>query len=283
MPFIKIQTEGSAELDTFARHVAERLDGADPRKTFWECSDAFEALMASRFLTGIGHGFMQTMLDAPTHVSGQWQVHQAVLIQQPSCALTVTWTLGDTPIEPTIASHGAHVMICTIGSRPLVIDMYQLPRVDLDVFETGAALAFSHQVVLEPRQILELDGEQWVADAHPCGGTCIVTFASAPLCNQIWSFDRATKQSWSVSSSSQESTQIKETLGILRRFKHAEAAPTVERLCAHPNHDIRWEAIKTLGILDSARALERLRQAASDAHPHVRASAARTLSKIEAS
>jgi len=283
MPFIHINTEGSAELDTFERHITACLAGADPRKNFWQCSDAFEALMASDFLTGIGHGFMQTMLDTPTHTSGQWQLHQAVLVQHPSYALTVTWTLGDAPIEPTIASHAAHVMICTIGSRPILIDMYQLPCVDLDVFEKGAALAFSHQVVLEPRQILELDGEQWVADAHPRGGTCIVTFASAALGNQVWSFDRDTKQSWAVSSSSQEFTQIKETLGILRRFKHAEAASTVERLCAHPNHDIRWEAIKTLGILDSARALERLRQATSDAHPHVRASAARTLSKIEAS
>ncbi len=283
MPFIKINTEGSPELDTFARHIAERLDAADPRRAFWQCSDAFEALMASDFLTGIGHAFMQTMLDTPTRSSGQWQVHQAVLLQQPSYALTVTWTLGDVPSDPTIASHAAHAMICTIGSRPILIDMYQMPPVDLNVFEKGALLAFSHQVILEPRQILELDGEQWVTDAHPCAGTCIVTFASAQLGTQIWSFDRATKESWAVSSASQESTQIKETLGILRRFKHADAAPTVERLCAHPNHDIRWEAIKTLGILDSARAIERLRQAASDAHPHVRASAARTLSKIDAS
>ncbi len=282
MPFIDIMTEGSSALDTFAHDVARTLAGADLRTAFWRCGDAFEALVASGFLKEIGHGFMQTMLATPTHATGQWQVHHAVLIQQPAYSLRVTWSLVDSPFEPTIASHASHGMIHSIGAEPVVIDMYRLPAVDLEVFETGAALEYSHQVVLAPHQTLELDGQHWVADARSSAGNCLVAFTSAPIGSQVWSFDRASRQSWAVSASSQESTQIKETLGILRRFKLKAAAPTVDRLCAHPHHDIRWEAIKTLGVLDAAMAIERLREARSDAHPHVRASAQRTLSTIEA-
>jgi len=283
MPFINIMTEGSESLDAFAKQVSEKLDGADPRTTFWQCSDAFEALVASDFLTVIGHDYLRTMLDTPEHTTGQWQMHQAVLIQHPSFSLNLTWALEPVDLEPTIPSQPAHAMVCALGFRSIVLDMYRLPDVDLDVFEKGALLTFSHQVVLEPRQILELDGAQWVADVRPSSGACVATFTSAPLGTQVWSFDRASRESWAVSASSIEATQIKETLGILRRFKHRDAAATVDRLCVHPNHDIRWEAIKTLGVLDSGLALARLREAQSDAHPHVRASACRTLTRIEAS
>jgi len=283
MPFITIKTEGCAALDAFAQQVTSKLDGADPRQAFWQCSDAFETLVASDFLRVIGDGFLRTMLSNPIHTTSQWQVHQAVLIQHPSYSLSLTWSLGKVAREPTLPSHAAHVMICALGNEDVVIDMYRLPDVDLDVFEKGAALTFSHQVVLGRHQILELDGQQWVADAHPSEGMCLASFASSPLSTQVWSFDRASSEAWAVSSSSLEATQVKETLGILRRFKHREAAAAVDRLCAHPHHDVRWEAIKTLGVLDSGRALARLREAQSDTHPHVRASASRTLARIEAS
>lgn len=282
MPFIDIMTEGSPELDEFARHVHRSLEGADHRTAFWRCSDAFETLAASGFLTHVGHRVIQTMLDTPTHVTGQWQTHHAILIAQPSYALRTTWSLAESAPEASIVSHASHMMLCSLGTQPVVIDMYRLPPVDLEVFETGAALAFSHQVVLAHAQILEIDGEHWVADARSSADNCLLAFTSAPIRSQVWSFDRDSRQSWSVAAASQESTQIKETLGILRRFKLREAAATVDRLCAHPHHDIRWEAIKTLGVLDAALAIERLREARSDTHPHVRASAARTLSTLSA-
>lgn len=282
MPFNNIMTHGSSELDAFAHNVNETLEGAELRTAFWRCGDAFETLMASGFLRGVVHRFLQTMLDTPTHATGQWQMRHNVLIQHPCYSLRAAWTLLDAASEATIASHASHGMIGSLGSQPIVIDMYRLPPVDLEVFEKGAALEFSHQVLLEPGQILELDGEHWVADAQSSAGNCLVSFTSAPIGSQVWSFDRASKQSWTVSASSTEATQIKETLGILRRFKLTAAASTVDRLCAHPHHDIRWEAIKTLGVLDSALAIERLCKARSDAHPHVRASAARTLSTLVA-
>ncbi len=282
MPFIDIMTEGSPALDTFARQVNGTLEGADLRTAFWRCGDAFEALMASDFLKPVGHAFLQRMLDAPMQVTGQWQMHHAMLIQHPCYALRASWNLVDAVDDATIASHPSHSMLCALGSEPVVIDMYRMPEVDIEVFETGAPLAYSHDIVLAPGQVLELDGLHWVADPRSGGRNCIVTFTSAPLGSQVWSFDRATKKAWAVSASSQDDTQIKETLGILRRFRLKEAAPTVDRLCEHPHHDIRWEAIKTLGVLDAALAVERLRQARSDVHPHVRTSAARTLSTLEA-
>lgn len=282
MPFIDIMTKGSPEIDAFAQHVDRTLDGADLRTAFWRCGDAFEALVASDFLRQVGHGFMQRMLDAPTQATGQWQMHHAVLIQRPSYALRATWSLVEAPPDASIASHPSHSMLCSIGAEPIVIDMYRMPAVDREVFEPNAPLEHSHEVVLSPGQILEIDGEHWVADPRPSARNCLVSLTSAAIGSQVWSFDRASRQSWAVSASSQEDTQIKETLGILRRFRLKEAAPTVDRLCAHPHHDIRWEAIKTLGVLDAALAIERLREARSDAHPHVRASAARTLSTLEA-
>ncbi len=282
MPFIDIMTQGSPELDTFARQVGHTLEGADLRTAFWRCSDAFEALVASGFLRQVAHGFMQRMLAAPTDASGQWQMQHAVLMQHSSHALRAIWNVIDVPPDTTIPSHPSHCMLHTVGIEPTIIDMYRLPAIDREVFETGAILEYSHQVVLAPGQTLEIDGEHWVADPQSGTCNCLISFNSAPLGSQVWSFDRVTKQSWAVSAASPEDTQIKETLGILRRFGLKEAAPTVERLCAHPHHDIRWEAIKTLGVLDAALALERLRQARSDAHPHVRASAARTLSTLQA-
>jgi hypothetical protein len=226
---------------------------------------------------------MQKMLDAPERSDAQWQVNHLPLIQNTFFSLNVTWALVAEPHEATIPSHGAHAMLCVLGRERAVADMYAMPEVDLEVFETGATLTYSHEQALLPNQIVEIDGRQWVADIHPQAGTCIAMFVTAPLWTQIWSFDRVSKQAFGVSASTQETTQIKETLGILRRFKHREAARTVARLCAHPCHDIRWEAIKTLGILDVAMALEKLREARNDSHPHVRACASRTLSEIEAS
>ncbi len=281
MPFIEVTTEGSAELETFTNSVIDHLR-SDPKEGFWKCKAAFRTLLETPFLKAVGDGFMKEMLSKPERPAAQWQVDHLPLIQNPQFGLNVSWALEAIPHESTIPSHGAHVMMCLLGQEGAVADMYALPDVDLEVFEKGASLTYSHQMALPPGEIVEIDGGDWAADIQPKAGTCMIMFVTAPLWTQIWSFDRISKVAFSVSASSQEITQIKETLGILRRFKHRDAASTVARLCTHPCHDIRWEAIKTLGVLDAPMAVERLLVAKSDPHPHVRAAATRMLSTIEA-
>ncbi len=65
-------------------------------------------------------------------------------------------------------------------------------------------------------------------------------------------------------------------------MQETRAVPLISSLADHPSHAVRWAVVQALGRLDPQAALQHLRQAVNDPHPHIRNAAQKTLARLEA-
>ena len=77
-------------------------------------------------------------------------------------------------------------------------------------------------------------------------------------------------------------SRIDYALQILTNMGGADLE-NLHRLRSHPAHFIRWNAVRSLALIDLEAGLEALNQATTDHHAEVRAAAARSLAAYAAS
>jgi hypothetical protein len=280
MPFIEIVSNESECLSRFDKAVSEKLTTCDAEK-FWSCKTDFETLVNSSFTSEITQHLLMGMLENPYSTDMRNQVNRTLLLQKETYSLVLSWNFAAEDNDQSLSTHGSHAMVSILSKAPVSVDYYDLTMQNMEVYEPGKKLNYSHQKTFQPKEILEIHGDKFIADIEPVPNLLMVTFIMEPLWNQIWSFDRKSLSSWSVSAASLGHTQLKIVLEIFKLFGAENAIEAVLKLCKHENHDVRWEAIRTLGMLRLDLAEERLQEAVNDTHPHVRESAKDTLAQLQ--
>lgn len=280
MPFIEIKSDESDCLKAFDKAVGEKLTTCDSDK-FWSCKQDFETLIKSNFTAEITRSLLQDMLDDPFSSDMRNQVNRTILLQKETYSLVLSWNFSVELNDQSLSTHGSHAMVSILSKTPVSVDFYDFTEPDMEVYEPGKKLNYSHNTTLQPKEVLEIHGDRYIADIEPSPNLLLITFIMEPLWNQIWSFDRQSLSSWSVSASSLGHTQLKMALEIFKLFGEENAIEAVLKLCEHESHDVRWEAIRTLGMLRFDLAEERLKEAIFDKHPHIRQSAIETLSQLQ--
>ena len=280
MPFIEIKSDESDCLKAFDKAVGEKLTTCDSDK-FWSCKQDFETLIKSNFTAEITRSLLQDMLDDPFSSDMRNQVNRTILLQKETYSLVLSWNFSVELNDQSLSTHGSHAMVSILSKTPVSVDFYDFTEPDMEVYEPGKKLNYSHNTTLQPKEVLEIHGDRYIADIEPSPNLLLITFIMEPLWNQIWSFDRQSLSSWSVSASSLGHTQLKMALEIFNLFGEENAIEPVLKLCEHESHDVRWEAIRTLGMLRFDLAEERLKEAIFDKHPHIRQSAIETLSQLQ--
>ncbi len=280
MPFIEINSDESDCLKAFDKAVSEKLTAIDTKK-FWSCKTDFETLINSNFAAEITRHLLLNMLDDPFSSDMRNQVNRTLLLQKETYSLVLSWNFAVDINDQSLTTHGSHAMVSILSKNPVAVNFYNFIVPNMEVYEPGRKLTYSHETALKPKELLEIHGDRYIADIQPSPNLLMITFIMEPLWNQIWSFDRQNLSSWSVSASTLGHTQLKIALEIFKLFGEENALPAVIKLCEHENHDVRWEAIRTLGMLDLDLAEERLKDATFDSHPHIRQSAIETLSQIQ--
>jgi hypothetical protein len=280
MPAFNIDAQNSIDLKIFEERILAKLGAARSDAFFDECKEDFRQLLESSVFKDLVDEYMGQMLAQPEVVPVQWQVGQLQLIRNPLFSLSVSWFLDVDDEAEHLHTTATNSMLSSLSPEPLEIDFYSLPKIDQEIFQRDARLAYSHRQAFGRHEIVQIEGSRWVVDIVAKPATCVVTFATTPLWTQIWSFDRSTLQAWRMSASTLETTQLREILGLLRRFRHEDASANVSKLYAHRCHDIRWEAIKTLGHLDITSAINHLKLASEDLHPEICTAARQMLASL---
>ena len=74
-----------------------------------------------------------------------------------------------------------------------------------------------------------------------------------------------------------------DTVALLSALEHREAAPVIATLYDHPDHFVRWSAVRRVIELDPALGTPLVYRALTDPHPHIRRAAQRSVERYEAS
>lgn len=102
----------------------------------------------------------------------------------------------------------------------------------------------------------------------------------APHLRYHWIYNRTTLAPEVLMSADQSSSRIQFALRILAELPHEDSLANLESLMDHPDHFIRWEAVRQSFSLSEDLGMRLLRRALNDVHPEVREAAEQTATEL---
>jgi len=176
-----------------------------------------------------------------------------------------------------------HAMYAPISGGSVAFDLYHLPRnFDGDCFSPEIILDPPVHELVMPSVTIVNNARLNVADIFsPTNRPQVVLMLeSAAFGGLRWSFDRLTRKALSLSAQNPSDTSVEIILELLAAVRSPESIPVIEALTSHPMHFVRWRAVQTIGAIDVDAGIRHATTATSDAHPHVRDAARKTLDRL---
>jgi hypothetical protein len=186
------------------------------------------------------------------------------------------------PNPRRLMSVSSNALVAIKARAPVVIDRYRFsPQSGVEVFEPGALLSVVDSVPHDGGVIHERVTDHIVYD-YRCPETFIkLVLTFRPGGHQVWHFDRSTLSASFATLGAVAHSACVMLSRMISALGERRALPLIVELTDHPSHFVRWSAIQALGKLDGAKARAALEKAVDDRHPHIRASAHKTLSKLQ--
>lgn len=259
----------------FVQEVDSQYSTIEAR-TFWSCEP-----LLSRFLEqDVAERWLNEQLARLAHARSDavaWQAKEAQVHRGEGWTLSLA--ILDTPrrfihLAPFLAFYAPL-------NGELVVDRYKVPTgFRNDVFDPSVRLEPVDQLRVGPRQILRLDSSQYAYDFRIAEPVPVVRFASRSIQPLEWLFSKKTLQAWQANDADLYLTQLRVAAQVLGKIAHQSSLEPLTKLSFHSHHAVRWAAIQNLGRINRTAALSRIENAVSDAHPHVRRAAAKTLQHL---
>lgn len=176
-----------------------------------------------------------------------------------------------------LANAGCHLMVGFLSDKPVRTLHYRMPAgSSFDIFDPNIELEIINDFMLEPRTRFTVCGKTEVAEFKVTDESCALIAGSAWVTSQIWSFSQDDLRPRGASMTSLSSSILIAMLAEIARADFSDAADAVKALYGHPDHNVRWAAVRCLGALGSQAAHDLLHEAVNDPHPHIRRAAARS-------
>jgi hypothetical protein len=263
----------ASALEQLLKAIEPCIDRAAPER-FWQVQPALQAFVDKKVLQGLLNDALAALAADPCHF-GDWQPTEWVLGRGRGYVLSVA--VFD---QPRRYIHALPFFACyaPVDGQALTYTRYALPEgYHNPVFDPGVQLTRVDDGSVSSGEVLALHTNRYAYDFHLPQPVLVLKLATAPILPLEWLFNKDTLQAWQANDADLSSTQLRVAADVLGKFAHQTSLPPLLQLSHHPHHAVRWAAIQSLGRLNRSVALSRLDEACSDAHPHVRHAARRTL------
>jgi len=265
------------ELAGFLEEVEQHFR-ADAPESFWSLEEAFRRLVQGEGLGAAFNRELHRLLHDPNYM-GNWRPNQMMLHRGRGHALSI-W-LFEQP-RRYIHSTPFYGMFAPLGAESLHYDIYRLPPGYRNAqFDASLRLEPAGSGMTAPGGILLLQSDQYVYDFKVERPLAVAKFTTASYQTLEWLFERDSLRAWQANDSELVSTQLRVSAYILGRLADASSLEALQSLRGHGHHAVRWAALQNIARLSRAAALDQLRRALDDPHPHVRRAAAGSLRRIE--
>lgn len=248
--------------------------------SFWRASEKFEGALPEFAIecTALVNRELSAIINDSAHHSPLWDTGQLIFTLNPNFALSLTMMSADPKhIFNTVANSCYGV----VGRNAINIRRYRLPsRIDRRVFEKSVTLVEYDDFPLAPGDVLRLNSGTDAVDWSLSDPVLMLRFTSAATETLQWGFDRQLKTAWSATAVDPESTQLVCLASYLSHEESASSLEPLDELSRHPQHHVRWAAIKAIANISREAGIKRLRSAKIDEHPHIRNAAILALAAI---
>lgn len=266
----------SDHVANFVGRVQQIFRPANP-ESFWGCEDAFIDLLRQPFLAGVLNRELAGVAQDANRTRN-WLGSELVLHRGSGLGLSIS--IFDTP-QRYIHSLPYHAMYAGVGAVGLRCNVYELPPTFRnEVFDPTLRLSPAGNRRVGAGEILRLPSGRHAYDFIYEEPTPVLKFMTSAIHPLEWLFTRNSLQAWQANDADLSFTQLRVAADVVGKFAHQSSLQPLKRLTQHKHHAVRWTAIQNLARLSRSEAIDRLRTAVNDPHPHVQRAARRTLEKL---
>src|SRR5262249_19507103 len=240
----------------------------------WQCDEELRALAQPSVLSTAVNSFLERLLKDETYspeLPTEWKM----------CFCKGQDFHGEVVVlEPYYSSH--NFLSTTVDKRsmivakggPLIMETFAEPSQPDDVFDPARKLIPQSPVTLTPGKIHHLQaGRDVYRLLIPKETTILVVLVSKTFLKFRWDYDLASLCAIRLSSASLGTSRLQFAVRAAGYLGGADSIPHLRKLLQHPQHFVRWEAVRSAYAIDPEEGARMLLDCQDDRHPHVRKAA----------
>ena len=176
-------------------------------------------------------------------------------------------------------------LISPLGNGQFEYDIYDLPKTYINsLFDPNARLLNKRSFNAGIGDVVMIEGANTVIDVRITQPVGVLKLIIPRKDYLQWAFDRQTLTALQAISATPEGSELAFIAQVLSALKNQNSLFNLKRLAQeHPEHNVRWEAVKAIGKINPEIGIEVIKAATMDMHPHVAEAAQKTLARYLAS
>jgi hypothetical protein len=268
-------------LRDFALFTESRL--GDGPEGIWDVAPALEALVCAGFASDLFRSELEHMAREPSHLPTGAIDTLLVARSRRFSLLLKTANVARDATRAHVFGLSEHVLFAVAGPAPLTIDVYsEATGYPNDVFDRERPLGPAERRTLLPGSVTPFRAGRDCPLPVSRETSFAFQLLSRPVARVQWVYDVQTHRALRAVAADPGASRLEFAAQALGELRGEHAAERLLSLCEHPDHFVRWAAIRSLTRVDLRAGVEKVRGAANDPHPHVRNAASRTLQKMAA-
>ncbi len=274
-------------LNLFTEKCEMMLQSGDPNLTFWDCRQYFSSLINSNFLEQLLNYELKKTLDdnlyLPVGGISEWDL--AIL-------MTSNFTLSLKLLDPSLTisnrlySNSQHSMMAIVGnndhSSAIIENFYQPAPFPDDILDVTKKLISLGEKKIVKNEInanrAGYDVYRMLSVSEPIA---VLFFSTKSLLSLRWEYDLENHLPCRAVSANSNSSRLDYTAKMLGEVCSSTSMTPLKKLMEHPDHFVRWSAVKSAFKIDFDEGVKLLESCRFDSHPHIREAAKNTLSRIK--
>jgi len=182
---------------------------------------------------------------------------------------------------PTIRFAAGDTSLAMLSGKALHLDAYKAAAITDDTLvHAGLKCVSDGQRSLRPgEKLTSRGGSEALVYRHAEGSAVLLqAYCRKKTGSVMADYGSKTLALKKIVAADQRINRLQVVTSLARLFAHPDAADTLKALTDHPEHYVRWQAVRELTVLSPVDALPALtRMAAQDRNPGVRKNAAQTI------
>lgn len=282
-PSTRQRIERLPRLGEFVTAVQRILTGRGS-DGFWDCGPELNSLVCSSFPGDLIRSELVRTIESPFYVpTGNFEA----MIVAKSPLFTLTMKLFQRRVGASrteIYGLPEHLLIAVVGPGPVVIDVYgESPGYRNDLFDRTRTLIGPERRALAPGDIGKYrSGYDALLPVDVAEPSLAFIMTSERIHQLQWVYAAQSQRADRILSADPMTSRLEFAVAALAELDAEAAVPSLLALVGHPQHFVRWSAVRSLIRIDFRQGLAMVQRCIHDAHPHVRNAALRALDKIEA-
>ena len=282
-PVVRARIEAIPALAAFIDAVAGEVDGAP--QDFWRCETPLTTLLASGFVADLlAYELRRLRVESDYLPSGNGE-SDLEIFQLGALSFSIHLFLSPMQIgHPALFGLCEHKLICNLGPGPIRLEPWRQSGAEpSDVLDRNALLEPLPARLIAPGERFRLEAHRDVARYGAVDApAAILSLTRERVTRLRWIYDANTLAPTRLEGAGSTASRIEYACALLVALGYTDAAPVIASLYDHPDHFVRWSAVRRTMDLDRALGRELVERATSDAHPHVQRAAIRSLERLRA-